>query len=108
MQPAGVSKSLTRSVNQHRDASKSVDELSYSEFTIHSAVAYRIATPRVEGRVVRRSELLHNGSRANRRSHRPNYSTRFDEISLTGGGPVTVKDSAIGFNVGGRNGVLLH
>ena len=85
--------------NQHREASQSADELGYSEFAIHSAVAYRIAAPRVEVELfagpsffTTEVELI-GGATAE-------LQYPFDEISLTGGGPVTVKDSAIGFNVG--------
>ena len=85
--------------NQRREASQTINELGYSELTVHSAFAYRIATTRVEVELfagpsffTTEVELI---DRATADSQYP-----FDEISPIGGGPVPLKDSAIGFNVG--------
>ena len=85
--------------NQNRKASQSVNELSYSEFTIHTAFAYRIATERIEVDLfagpsffTTRAEVI---DQATTDSQYP-----FDEISLTGISRVTLNDTAIGFNVG--------
>ena len=85
--------------NQHREASQAVDELGYSEFIIHSAFAYRIATSRIE------VELFAGPSYFTTEVELIDLATSesqypFDDISLMGGGPVALKDSGIGFNVG--------
>ena len=85
--------------NRDREASQAVNELGYSEFTIHSAIAYRIASPRVEVELFAgpsffkaEVELLDQVTAV---SEYP-----FDEISLTSVNRITLKDNAVGFNVG--------
>ena len=85
--------------NKNRRASKAQDELGYSEFTVHSAFAYRIATSRIE------VELFAGPSYFTTEVELIDLATSesqypFDDISLMGGGPVALKDSGIGFNVG--------
>ena len=74
--------------NQHLKASQTLDELDYSEFTVHTAFAYRIASERIE------VELFAGPSV---------FTTEIeliDEISLTGVSSVTLNNTAIGFNAG--------
>ena len=66
---------------------------------VHSAFAYRIATPRIE------VELFAGPSYFTTEVELIDLATSesqypFDDISLMGGGPVALKDSGIGFNVG--------
>ena len=85
--------------DRSREASKSLDELGYSELTVHFAFAYRIATPRVEVELFAGPSLFTTEVEiiaiATVESQYP-----FDEISLSGGDRVTLKDSGVGFNVG--------
>ena len=86
--------------DQNREVRHTVNELSYSELTIHSVVAYRIATPRIEVELFAGPSLFETKveliDSATIKSEYP-----FDDISVSGGGgPVALQDSAVGFNVG--------
>ena len=86
--------------DRNREVSHTVNELRYSEFTIHSVVAYRIATPRIEVELFAGPSFFETKAELiDRTTIKSEYP--FDDISVSGGGgPVSLQDSAVGFNVG--------